>query len=59
VGLAKDDEVVEALMLDGLHPALGDRIQVGRLRPNFVDAHPILPQHRVEVIAELGVMIPQ
>ncbi len=52
--LAEDDNLVETLLLDGSDEALGEGIQVGRLRRQLDRFHADGTDHGVELLGPLG-----
>jgi hypothetical protein len=54
VGLAEDQEVVQALLPDGLHAPLRRGVEVGAPDRQPLHLYAILPQDRVELLDGLG-----
>jgi hypothetical protein len=59
MGLAANDEVVETLLPNSLHPPFGGSVEVGRHRSKLLDFDAFRFQDRVKFRYELGVMIAQ
>ena len=57
MSLAKDDELIETLVLDGLHEALRIRIAIGALRWDFHALHAPGFENRDERLREQRVPI--
>src|SRR3712207_4107608 len=57
VGLADDEQVVEALLARRPDPPLSDRVRVGRTIGRADDRHPLAPKDGVEGRDELAVPV--
>jgi hypothetical protein len=59
VASADDQQPVQALGADGLHPALGVRVRLGRLHWGQEHLDALRPEHCIEAVAELGIPVAQ
>jgi len=59
VASADDQQPVQALGADGLHPALRVRVRLGRLHRGHEHLAALRPEHRIEAAAELGIPVAQ
>jgi len=59
VASADDQQPVQALGADGLHPTLGVRVRLGRFHRGHEHLAALRPEHRIEAAAERGVSVAQ
>ena len=57
VAQAEDQEVIEALVLNGLRPALGAGVEVRRDRGEALDQHTFVGEHLIDATGELSVAV--